>query len=469
MELYGLNPARNGSQSGLQPAEWAPAAGETGLEESMWQLGLGSTESYPERPGMPDCAYYMRTGFCGYGRRCRYNHPRDRATVAAAVRATGDYPERPGEPACQFYLKTGTCKFGASCKFHHPKHGGGSLSRVPLNSYGYPLRLGEKECSYYLKTGQCKFGITCKFHHPQPAGSSIPASAPQFYPSVQSPTVPIPEQYGGAGSSLRVARPPLLPGSYVPGAYGHVLISPGVVPMTGWSPYSAPVSPALSPGAQPGVGATSLYEVTQLSSSSSLLTVAYPPGPSPAGPSRSSQKEQVFPERPGEPECQYYMRTGDCKFGSSCRYHHPRDRMMQETNFVLNPLGLPLRPGIQPCSFFMQNGHCKFGSTCKFDHPVAATMRYSPSASSLIDIPVAPYQVGSLLGSLAPSSSSDLRPELLAGQTKDSYSARVPSGSNTTSSVGLMFSHAVPVSLSDVQISGPSSASLSSSRSTKEA
>lgn len=67
----------------------------------------------------------------------------------------------------------------------------------------------------------------------------MPASAPQFYPSVQSPTVtPVPEQYGGATTSLRVARPTLLPGSYVPGAYGHVLISPGVVPISGWSPYS---------------------------------------------------------------------------------------------------------------------------------------------------------------------------------------------------------------------------------------
>lgn len=46
----------------------------------MWHLGL-SSESYPERPGVPNCVYYMRTGFCGYGSRCRYNHPRDRAAV----------------------------------------------------------------------------------------------------------------------------------------------------------------------------------------------------------------------------------------------------------------------------------------------------------------------------------------------------------------------------------------------------
>ncbi|XP_021906885.1 zinc finger CCCH domain-containing protein 32 isoform X2 [Carica papaya] len=373
MELYGRNAGRNGSQSGHQP-EWSSGGPETGLEESMWQLGLGSGEAYPERPGVPDCAYYMRTGFCGYGARCRYNHPRNRAAVEAAVRATGEYPERIGEPPCQFYLKTGTCKFGASCKFHHPKNAGGSMSNVPLNIYGYPLRPGEKECSYYLKTGQCKFGITCKFHHPQPAGTSMPASAPQFYPPVQSPSVPMPEQYGGASTSLRVARPPLLPGSYVQGAYGPMLVSPGVFSIQGWSPYSAPVSPVPSPGAQPTVGATSLYGVTQLSSSTPSLGGAYPSLPSSAGPLGNSQREQTFPERPGEPECQYYLRTGDCKFGSSCRYHHPRDRIPPRTNCALSPIGLPLRPGVQACTFYLQNGHCKFGSTCKFDHPLG-TMR----------------------------------------------------------------------------------------------
>lgn len=49
--------------------------------ESMWQLDLRVPESYPERQGVPDCVYYMRTGVCGYGSRCRYNHPRNRAAV----------------------------------------------------------------------------------------------------------------------------------------------------------------------------------------------------------------------------------------------------------------------------------------------------------------------------------------------------------------------------------------------------
>ena len=48
----------------------------------MWRLGLsGGGEAYPERSNEPDCIYYLRTGVCGYGSRCRFNHPRDRGAV----------------------------------------------------------------------------------------------------------------------------------------------------------------------------------------------------------------------------------------------------------------------------------------------------------------------------------------------------------------------------------------------------
>ena len=84
------------------------------------------------------------------------------------------------------------------------------------------LLQGEKECSYYVKTGLCKFGETCKFHHPQPDSiqlstpgpAALPAPVPAhtLYPTVQSPSVPSSQQYG-----LVVARPPLLPSSYIHG------------------------------------------------------------------------------------------------------------------------------------------------------------------------------------------------------------------------------------------------------------
>ncbi|KAJ8766254.1 hypothetical protein K2173_022313 [Erythroxylum novogranatense] len=453
------------SQSDPSP-EWTAPVPETGLEERVWLLGEGEA-GYPERPDQANCLYYLRTGYCGYGSRCRFNHPPDRSAVMGATAAGEEYPERVGQPVCQYYMRTRTCKFGASCKYHHPKLGAGSASPIALNFYGYPLRPGEKECTYYIKTGHCKFGATCKFHHPQPtnvpvplqslapqvANAPAPLPGPPLYPAMQSPAGPSSQQYG-----VVVARSPLMHG-YVPGPYGPMLLSPGVVPYPSWSHYPTPASPGASPNTQPVVGSNSFYGVTQLSPSAPAYTGTYQPTPTSVGPASSSQKEHSFPERPGQPECQYYMKTGDCRFGSSCKYHHPPELITPKTNVILSSMGLPLRPDAPPCTHYTQRGHCKFGPTCKFDHPVGRTLSYSPSASSLADMPVAPYPVGSSIGTLAPSSSSsELRPELPSGgYSKDSSSTRMSSSISTSSvSVGSVFSQSGTVSQTSVQKSGHS-------------
>lgn len=69
------------------------------------------------------------------------------------------------------------------------------------------------------------------------------------------------------------------------------------------------------------------------------------------------QRENVFPERPGQPECQFYMKTGDCKFGAVCRFHHPRERLIPAPDCVLSPIGLPLRP---VSYFFFFGWNCKW-------------------------------------------------------------------------------------------------------------
>lgn len=42
------------------------------------------------------------------------------------------------------------------------------------------------------------------------------------------------------------------------------------------------------------------------------------------------QEQTMYPERPGEPECSYYMRHGSCKFQMRCKYHHPRDQLSKK-------------------------------------------------------------------------------------------------------------------------------------------
>jgi hypothetical protein len=49
---------------------------------------------------------------------------------------------------CAFFLKTGSCAYGDRCKFDHPY---GQAPRVAFNSLGLPLRPEEPPCSYYLK------------------------------------------------------------------------------------------------------------------------------------------------------------------------------------------------------------------------------------------------------------------------------------------------------------------------------
>ncbi|CAA0839935.1 Zinc finger CCCH domain-containing protein 32 [Striga hermonthica] len=455
-------------------AEWAAPGGETGLEEPMWELSLGGgPESYPERPSEPDCIYYLRTGFCGYGNRCRFNHPRDRSMAMGAFGAGGgEYPERVGQPVCQYYMRTGTCKFGVTCKYNHPKHGIEFSGQVTLNIYGYPLRPGEKECSYYVKTGQCKFGLTCKFHHPQPAGVSVPVPVlapgapplaapvptPSVYPSGPSPSVQSSQQYGVIQSIWPVARPAMLPGSYVPGSYGPLPLPPGVVPLPGWNPYTAPVSPVDSQSIQPAVAGSPIYRITQLSPSAAAYTVPYLSITSSAGPSSSSEKEHAYPERPDQPECQYFLRTGVCKFGATCKYHHPSEWSVQKTTFLLSPMGLPLRPGAPLCSHYAQSGICKFGPTCRFDHPMR-TLSYSPSASSLTDIPVAPYPVGSTYATLAPSSSSSN----LRFFNKDAFTSSQMSSMNSPNElVGPIFSSSGgPIPKPGLQVSKDSSSESS--------
>ncbi|PPD73328.1 hypothetical protein GOBAR_DD29747 [Gossypium barbadense] len=362
-----------GPESDLEP-EWTSSGPETGLEEPIPRLELGvEPKSYPERPNEADCIYYLRTGFCGYGSRRRFNHPHDRAMVMGpGISSIGEYPERAGQPVCQYYMRTGTSRFGSSCKYHHPKDGGGFVIHSP---------------------------------------SSLSS-----------------QQYG-----VVMARPPLMPGSYVQGPYGSLLLSPSMVSFPSWNPYPGLVNSST----QPSVGSRSVFRGTPLSHLAPAYTRSYQLVSSSVGSSSS-----------------------DCKFGSSCKYHHPLEVVAPKSDVILSTLGLPLRPGAPPCSHYSQHAVCKFGPACKFDHPMEQ-LSYSPSTSSLSDIPV-----GSTIATLAPS--SDLRPKLLSRSGKDSDPAVMSSSvSSSSESIGLVFSEGAAIPPSSTQQSSPSSGPSAGSGITK--
>ncbi|KAI3828070.1 hypothetical protein L1987_02166 [Smallanthus sonchifolius] len=341
--------------------------------------------SYPDRPSEPDCIFYIRTGMCGYGDNCRFNHP---THIGQANQLVGELPERVGEPDCVYFLKTGTCKYGSTCKYNHP-HDRRGAGPVVLNMVGLPMRQEEKACPHYIRTGSCKFGVSCKFHHPQPSvdGGGVP------YASTLVPSSGI--------SAWSLPRP-----TYVsdPQTYLPILLPPsqGIGPTQGWSTYMGNLSPVTSASFFGGSG--SIDQTYALASASNL------------------------PERPGEPECRYFMNTGDCKYGPDCKYHHPKEKTAQMAANPLGPLGLPLRPGHAVCSYYSLYGICKFGPTCKYDHPlVGYSYNYGMSlpSMSIINPYLFPY------GGTHAHHSSVLSP---SKSSKNAGGAKTPGGDSNSRS-----------------------------------
>ncbi|CAM8963261.1 unnamed protein product [Rhodiola kirilowii] len=362
---------------------------------------------YPQRPGEPDCSYYIRTGMCRFGATCRFNHPPDRTMIIANARMKGEFPERIGQPECQYYLKTGTCKFGATCKFHHPRDKACIDGRVPLNILGYPIRANENECAYYLRTGECKFGSTCKFNHPRPSNMMVSVSGSPVYPSMNSPTNPPAQTYPGGVINWPMTRTSFVPSPPWQGAssYAPLILPPGIVSIPEWNAYGSGFklidkqchvlyhsellqsqigSMSLTEGHHQAIGHNQIYETSHQSEvsnpASQRVHSQYRGGAVPMG-MYALPRDNTFPERPGQPECQYYMKTGDCKFGAVCRFHHPKERLIPAPDCKLSSLGLPLRQGEPLCVFYSRYGICKFGPSCKFDHPMCI-FGYDLSTSS---------------------------------------------------------------------------------------
>ena len=226
-----------------------------------------------------------------------------------------DYPER---PECPFLQKFGNCKFASACQYYHPKdkfpskyHPKDKFPRrfYPKDNFqsryrskrdpplaeelkAYPDRPGKPECPFYTKTGSCKFGADCKFHHPM-----------DLTPSMQCPGSP--KRLVAANQHHPAARIPSIQG---------------------------PASPERS------VAANEHHQAARIALQDHMY------------------QQQKCPERPGEPDCRYYMQFGKCKFQSACIFNHPKDR---------------LSTGWHPaeCPFYMKTGTCQFGSACEFSHP----------------------------------------------------------------------------------------------------
>jgi hypothetical protein len=247
-----------------------------------------------------------------------------------------DSPER---PECPFLQRFGNCKFASACQYYHPKDKFPSRyhpkdkfpSRYhPKDNFQsrylpkrdpplaelklYPDRPGEPECPFYMKTGSCKFRADCKFHHPK-----------DLTPSIQGPASP--KRYVAANEHHPAARTPSMHG---------------------------PASPKRSVAADERHPAARTPIMQGPASPKRLVANEHHPAVRITLQDHMYQ-QQKCPERPGEPDCRYYMQFGKCKFQSACIFNHPKDI-----------LSSGWRPAA--CPFYMKTGTCQFGSDCEFSH-----------------------------------------------------------------------------------------------------
>ncbi|KAF8049995.1 hypothetical protein N665_2070s0003 [Sinapis alba] len=315
------------------------------IEDTLRRMKVNEEQSslYPDRrPGELDCQFFLRTGQCGYGDSCRYNHPLTHLPQGVFYQRD-ELPERIGQPDCEYFLKTGACKYGSTCKYHHPKDRNGA-GPVLFNVLGYPMRQGEKPCPYYMQKGLCRFGVACKFHHPHPNPQPHNGHATTYgmssFPSVGFPY---------AGGLTMMSLPPATYGVMPPPAtYGGAMPRPQVPYPQAYMPFMVAPSQGLPP---PQGWSTFMAD----SSSSASVPVAVTP------------QHQSLSDRA---ECRFFMNTGTCKYGVDCKYSHPKEKVLPSPPNLLNSVVLPARPGQPACGNFKAYGFCKYGENCKFDHPM---------------------------------------------------------------------------------------------------
>lgn len=165
----------------------------------------------------------------------------------------------------------------------------------------YPIRPGEQDCRDYLRTGRCKYGESCKYNHPlnvESGGGVKPTNPgePLFPIRPMEPACQYFLKHGTCkfGQACKFNHPSGSP------LAGDVCMPAGQL-----------------------VFVTSNNNGITGTSSSSLMQAA-----------SSNSSVQVLPQRPTEPNCIYFLRNGKCKYGATCKFHHPLDAINNNNNLI---------------------------------------------------------------------------------------------------------------------------------------
>ncbi|XP_030544789.1 zinc finger CCCH domain-containing protein 67-like isoform X2 [Rhodamnia argentea] len=323
-------------------------AGDEASEEKDGNLDdRGEKSHYPFGIYAGDCHFYLRNGWCKFGMNCRFSHPVKRTGMGESQgfveqQEKGEILQPTKQIECKYYSTAGGCKYGEACRFSHSKERIEISGEPQLNFLGLPIRLGKAECPFYMRNGTCRYGLDCRFHHPDPttvgdfspdetSANLAPVGREQKYPKESPMGNPDHLRYNGILQEYLASR--------------SLNAASGTQPC--WENGLSPV---------PG---------TSLSSQKAL---AYPQER--AGHRNGLQPPEEYPQRPFQPECAYFMKTGHCKYGHACKFHHPKHRVSTVPSYFQIDKALPVRSDRRTCRNYTQFGFCKYGSACFFDHPV---------------------------------------------------------------------------------------------------
>ncbi|XP_021720218.1 zinc finger CCCH domain-containing protein 43-like [Chenopodium quinoa] len=358
----------HGVESGEEKGEIENVSRNEGSEKV---LSRRNSNKFPVRPEAEDCTFYVRTGTCKFGMNCKFNHPPNNRRfqgvkvrakeerVASTIHKVKEKDESVDNEQidCKYFDRPGGCKFGKACKFNHSRK---TNPTSKLNFMGLPIRLGEKECPFYMRNGSCKFGANCRFNHPDPTSARGPDASPKYSNggSIFAPNASHLTLAPWSPPTTLNENPPYIPLMFSP--------TQGVPSQSEWNAYQAPVYPP----------ERSIHIPPTFAMNSQLLKRP------------EEMLGEEFPERPGQPECSYFLRNGDCKYRSACKFHHPKSVMAQSPSCLLSDLGLPLRPGENVCSYYSRYGICKYGPACKYDHPINYAHSSELTVSAVDQTPV---------------------------------------------------------------------------------
>lgn len=164
----------------------------------------------------------------------------------------------------------------------------------------YPQRPGEQDCRDYLRTGRCKYGESCKFNHP---------------PNVEN---------GGGVKAIDPTEPlyPVRPGEPT----CQYFSKHGTCKFGQSCRFNHPTDSSLM---DRGIPSGHLVFVTTTNNSSPAIDnlsshiVA------------SSTSVQILPQRPTEPSCIFFLRNRKCKYGATCKFHHPVDALNRNNHTTI--------------------------------------------------------------------------------------------------------------------------------------